>query len=202
MPLTLPSWTQQQKIDYNRYGCSARCLVKLAQLHGHNITNDDLAIRHANFFEDDTFGLLADSDLLALVLFTFKLAYNVSSTRRKDTVKRKFIEGASGVFVLTDRPFDGSDDESFHTQLLLGFDQYDRWVIFNPSSDGMDYRCHYTETELEAFLPHFLVLYPTREISDKANAPFCFDDLPELPIHNIDAIVQKRRLDCMNGQKY
>ena len=163
-PLTHATMTDAQKQQFKKFGCTSRCIIKLTELRGHPITADDFVYRFIPCFPqwsvDGRCGLLAVSDMID-VCRALGIARHAHTFQDTDKV-REFMQGgvAEGVFLLTERYFEGLDDGS-HCSLVRSIG--DRVRIWSPADDGQDMDdLPMSFDTLSKSLAHFLVLLSRR----------------------------------------
>lgn len=156
--------TAGQEKQFNTYGCGARCLIKLSEIHGRPITK-------AAFLElfMPTYGKIwgehiGGTTTSTLIDMARRLDICTHADVRTDlpTVRDLVAKGCAGVIVTTDRNIaeDGSAHSLFHCRLFHGFREDGQWALWEPYQNGdeRDTVC-YPDSYLRACLAHFLIFY-------------------------------------------
>ena len=157
--------TDAQKQQFQKLGCTSRCIIKLAELRGQPITADDFVARFFPYFThwryDSKCGQLALSDMIDVcrALGICQHAHTFIDPK----IVRGFMHSgyAIGVFLFTERDFDGLDEDR-HCSLVRSIDD-NRVTIWSPADNGQDvdgipmsFDC------VSKSLAHFLVLLAHR----------------------------------------
>ena len=154
--------TAEQKEQFDKFGCVSRCIIKLMEWHHKPITADEFVARFYPRFPHwvEACGLLSMSDIIDICR-ELQIARH-ANTYRDRAVVLGFLQGVrtSGVFMFSERAFNGASDKIYHCSLVGYTNQ--RFRVWSPCTNGI-----FVEGELEnaAFdemvdkgLAHFLVL--------------------------------------------
>lgn len=141
--------------QWNLFGCGCRCLVRLANLHGVDISKEGFIAKFEALFQPKRIGLTNTAEQIEMAkgLGLCGTAFAVRDLR----MIRKLLDEskARGILALTDRNQDGQG-ELFHVRLLLDYND-DHAVLFSPDQSGADYEFPVSWAQLEKELVHFLV---------------------------------------------
>jgi hypothetical protein len=154
--------TDGQKEQFYKFGCVSRCIIQLTEWHKNPISADDFINRfYSHYPQWSQFcGLLSLSDIIDICR-DLKIGRH-ANTYRDSAVVRDFFKDVktSGVFMFSERGFDGSSTPNYHCS-LVGYNNC-LWRVWSPATDGKFAEC---DVENERFddlvdksLAHFLVL--------------------------------------------
>jgi len=142
---------------WNFYSCASRCLIKLAEMHGKPISNDDFRAKFGHLFPPLQEGLTNTAEQIEIAkgLGLCNSALALRDQRKvKDLMTKK---QQRGVLVLTDRHPHDNNADLFHCRLLCGGDDTNV-KLFSPFQDGTAPILPDTWANLEKQLVHFIVL--------------------------------------------
>lgn len=154
--------TPEEKSLFKLYSCVSRSILKVCELRGSPISEDDFAARFSHLFPAGMFGLLT-IDSFCTVVKDLGLCGRVSAIRNIQKVKEALAGGLrSHIFVLTDILSDGS--ELYHCRLALGLGKHssdptnEALLLYSPMQDGTSHEIWEPIAELEKQLVHFLII--------------------------------------------
>lgn len=149
--------TEEQRCQFNRYGCIARCLIELAGLKGNKITPDSFCEKFGDLFKNpNQYGFLMESQVVD-VIRGLKIAEVFIVLRRYEALLDRFSRQERDVLVFSETWFGGVGAE--HCCLLKSIDA-SAFSLWNPLGDGSSQDTLLPQCAWEAFSCHGLILLP------------------------------------------
>jgi hypothetical protein len=166
--------TPEEKSDFAKFGCVSRSIIKLCDVKGLTISDDDFVERYRGLFVPEKFGALT-VDRICDIVRDLAFCSFLDSVRDSCLILKKFRNHqedktpSNGVFLLSDKNDQG--EYIFHCRLVLGGvtqmrgdptspTKIDCLLLFDPISDGSVREYWISLADLERELPHYLVLQP------------------------------------------
>jgi hypothetical protein len=154
--------TATQKEQFGKFGCVSRCIIQLTEWHQKPITADDFIARfHSRYPQWQEFcGMLSLSDIVDICR-ELKIGRH-ANTYRDSEVVRDFFKGVktSGVFMFTERGFDGGSKPLYHCSLVRYMNPF--WLVWSPITHGesteWNVKNNCFDEMVDKSLAHFLVL--------------------------------------------
>jgi hypothetical protein len=98
----VPHMTPDQRQQFDQFGCVPRCIIELAKIKGHPITDDEFCARFDYLFpdRDNHYGMLLTSQI-AEVVKGLGLARYFLTFRRYAAIVSRFAQGQRDILVLS-----------------------------------------------------------------------------------------------------
>lgn len=152
--------TPDQQKQFNRFGCIARCIIKLAELKNHPITEGTFCDQFNDLFLiGGQYGLLLTSQIVR-VIGELHLGQHFQCFRRYCEIDSLFNNEHRSILVFSEINInETATDLVKHCSLLLGIN-HQEFKIWTPLNDGSDQEVSLNVNLWEAKACHGLVLLP------------------------------------------
>lgn len=153
--------TSDQQEQFNRFGCIARCMIKLAEIKGRAITKEAFCTQFNGLFLNPTqYGLLLTSQIVD-VIRRLDLGQHFQSFRRYCEIDSLFNNEHRSILVFSEINIidPTATDLVKHCSLLVAINHRD-FRIWTPLNDGSDQELSLNVNLWEAKACHGLVLLP------------------------------------------
>ncbi len=127
--------TDDQRQQFNHFGCVSRCLIRLAEIHGHPISDDKFCSRFRRLFlNPNQYGMLLISQI-SQVIPHLQLGRHFQVYRRYPAIKYHF-EQPRDILVLSEVHLDpGNTNPNDHCSVLRQIDDA-AFKLWTPLIDG------------------------------------------------------------------
>jgi hypothetical protein len=129
--------TDGEKDQFYKYGCVSRCIIQLTEWHHKPITPDDFIARFYPHYPQwsQFLGLLSLSDIIDICR-ELKIGRHADTYRDSAVVREYFKDvKTSGVFMFSERDFNGGSSPNYHCS-LVGYNNQ-RWRVWSPATNGI-----------------------------------------------------------------
>lgn len=129
--------TEEQKRQWLLYGCTSRCLIKLAELAGNSITAEEFCARFEHVFPNPTeqYGIL-DDDAVMHIIKELGLGSDFRPEPGYSDVQKEFNANGRKVVLVSRKDWKpGATNEVVHTSVLTQMND-DGFNLWTPSQCG------------------------------------------------------------------
>ena len=155
--------TAEQILDFNKFGCGSRCLMKLSELYGKPINKEEFCQKFSTYFPypETQYGGTVVSSLIDIARHMGICNGFADTSVDPELCKAAFLNRQTrGVFLITEREKDKNNEIciNHHCRLLLNWED-DKLLVWHPNPDGTEREMTLEKEQLPERLANFVLLY-------------------------------------------